>query len=686
MKMYKVIFLFLGLLITSVTKAQVLDPVKWEVTIAPIPSDVISQENNKVQDLQKTFLLRLTATIEKNWHLYSQHIDGNTGPIPTEFSFENKGVEIIGTTTEPKGIQTYDPTFDMSIKYFEKQAIFEQKVAVDTSFKDPFVTRVTYMVCDDKRCLPPEEKELSVFLNKETSNKSNSDAVKLSDKDLKLAQKLDLQLKQNDNFHLKEIQQTQNSSWKIFLLGCFGGFLALLTPCVFPMIPLTVSFFSHQSKKQGEGITKAFLYGVFIILAYVLVSVPFHILDSANPNMLNTLSTNVWLNVCFFLAFVFFAFSFFGYYEITLPARWTNALDDKANRLGGILGVFFMALTLVIVSFSCTGPILGSLLGSTLTQSGAASQLTYGLTGFGLALALPFGFFASFPGMLKKLPKSGNWMVSVKVVLGFIELAFAFKFLSNADLVAHWGILKREVFIGIWIVIFTALFLYLVGWLSFKNSYSTQKPKVSNFKKGISIIVLSFVAYLSTGLLLPKHNKLQYLSGFLPPIFYTLNTDLNHESDFSSTHLQDFYEAKKLAKLNQKPMLIDFTGWACVNCRKMEEQVWTHPKVKTELENYIIVSLYVDDRSLLPEDQKFTFKYPNSNKYKKVSTIGDQWSVFQTLNFQNNSQPYYVLLDTDGKLIEKPLGYTTDTDLYVAWLQSGQKHFNKSKVTGTVNK
>ena len=399
-------------------------------------------------------------------------------------------------------------------------------------------------------------------------------------------------------------------------------------------------------------------------------------MDSANPDMLNNVSTNTWLNVIFFVIFIAFAFSFFGYFEITLPSKWSNAMDAKANQVGGYLGVFFMAITLVLVSFSCTGPILGSLLGGSLSNDGGATQLTYGLAGFGLALALPFAFFALFPNLLKKLPKSGGWMTTVKVILGFIELAFAFKFLSNADLVEHWGLLKREVFIGIWILIFLGLAGYLFG--LFKFPHDAPNAKISLTRKILGGTSLVFAIYLVQGILPSEEPNLKLLSGFPPPVFYSIYNDSEKNSHDGEYVFTNFEDGLKASKALRKPMLIDFTGWACVNCRKMEEQVWVDPSVnKIIKEDVILISLYVDDREELPKEQQFVYSYPNSNKTKRIKTVGDKWAAFQTINFLNNSQPYYVLMDGDYNLLQKPIGYTPDASTYANWLNTGLANYNK---------
>lgn len=654
-------FNFLILLIVNLfsIQAQISDPVKWSTSV------------NKVDETNYEVVFK--ANIDEGWHVYSQFIDGDDGPIPSEFEVKADGLKKEGKTLEPDGVTAFDKTFQMEIKYFENEALFTQKVSITDDYKDPLNASVFFMVCNDERCLPPEEKIFEVYLNSEPKTATVIPSS-LSETDKSLSQQLEIPLKKTDQFVLSTTKK--KTLWKLFFLGFLGGFIALLTPCVFPMIPLTVSFFSHSSGSSRQGIFKALMYGFFIFMVYILVSVPFHIMDSANPDMLNNVSTNTWLNILFFAVFVAFAISFFGYFEITLPSKWSNAMDSKANQVGGLLGVFFMALTLALVSFSCTGPILGSLLGGSLTNDGGAMQLTYGLAGFGLALALPFAFFALFPNLLKKLPRSGGWMTTVKVILGFIELAFALKFLSNADLVEHWGLLKREVFIGIWVIIFLGLAAYLFG--LFRFPHDAPNAKISITRKILGVLALVFSGYLIPGVLPSANGNLKLLSGFPPPTFYSIYADKSDSHQFGTHVFTNFDEGLAAAKELNKPILIDFTGWACVNCRKMEEQVWSTPAVKAILNNEVVlISLYVDDRDELPANEQFVYQYPNSPKSKKIKTIGDKWAAFQTINFKNNSQPYYVLLDANYNLLEKPIGYTPDEEKYREWLQAGLDNYNK---------
>ncbi len=457
----------------------------------------------------------------------------------------------------------------------------------------------------------------------------------------------------------------------IFLLGFLGGLIALLTPCVFPMIPVTVSFFTKKAANRKQAIRNGALYGFFIFLIYLLASIPFHILGNVQPEIFNNISTNSWLNVIFFVIFIFFAFSFFGFFELTLPSNIASKTDAKSG-LGSIAGIFFMALTLAIVSFSCTGPILGSLLVGSI--SGGAWQLTAGLAGFGLALALPFALFAIFPNWLQSLPKSGGWLDTVKKVLAFLELALAFKFLSNADLVMHWGILKREVFFGIWLLISAGLTLYLFGILRLPHDYKGMK--ISTGRKFAGVIALLFTLYLIPGVTQTKYANLQLLSGFPPPLSYSIyGKDNVHGKGLEANVVNDYEKGLQMAKEQNKPLLIDFTGWACVNCRKMEENVWTDPAVFDYIQkNFILLSLYVDDKEKLPADKRFTYTLKNGNQ-KDIISIGDKWATFQTENFGQSTQPLYVILDTNEKLLNHPVGYTPNAGEYLAWLQCGKESF-----------
>ena len=464
---------------------------------------------------------------------------------------------------------------------------------------------------------------------------------------------------------------SSSSPWELLLLGFLGGLIALITPCVFPMIPVTVSFFTKRSKTRKQGIKNGLLYGVSIFLIYVLASLPFHIVGNVQPEIFNSISTNPWLNIIFFIIFIFFSISFFGFFEISLPSGIANKADSKSG-LGSLAGIFFMAITLAIVSFSCTGPILGTLLVGSL--QGGAWALTYGMAGFGLALALPFSLFAIFPQWLQSLPKSGGWLDTVKKVLAFLELALAFKFLSNADLVQHWGLLKREVFLGIWAIISIALALYLIGKLLLPHDVKGEK--ISSARKIGAGIAFAFGIILIVGMAPKNTYLLKFLSGFPPPTHYSLFTNTAEQAGLHANVVNDYEKAVQLSKQENKPILIDFTGWACVNCRKMEENVWTDPEVMSFIQNnFILVSLYVDDKALLPVEKRFTYTTTAGAK-KEITSVGDLWATFQAENFNQSSQPLYVLMSPDQKLLSNPVGYTPDAKEYLNWLQCSASKAN----------
>jgi thiol:disulfide interchange protein len=466
-----------------------------------------------------------------------------------------------------------------------------------------------------------------------------------------------------------------NSLWRIFVLGILGGFVALIMPCTFPMIPLTVAFFTKQSGDKKKGIFNAFLYGFSIFLIYVLISVPFHFLDQSSSGILNNISTNAWVNLAFAAVFLAFALSFFGLFEITLPSGVTNKVGARSS-VGSLTGIFFMALTLAIVSFSCTGPILGSLLVGALNDDGGAIQLTIAMAGFGLALGLPFGIFAMFPSWLSRIPKSGSWMNTVKIVFGFVELALFIKFFSNADLVMHWGFLPREVFFGIWIILGLATSLYLFGIIRF---HGEARPKLSKIRIIFGCIFLAFTLYLVPGVTNTIYANLSLVSGLPPPLNYSIyGHDSTKAKGVEADVMNDYLAALQLAREEGKPLLIDFTGWACVNCRKMEENVWTRKQVRELIEeNFILVSLYVDDRKNLPKSEQFIHTAADGSR-KTIQTIGDLYSTMQSENFKNASQPLYVILNGDEKLMNLPVGYTPNELEYANWLSSGIDAFKKT--------
>lgn len=661
--MKKFLFLVLGIFSLLLT-AQVKDPVKVDFKI------------NSIGD--NTYEAVFHTTIEQNWHIYSKDLPPNSG-IPTEITISGDDVELVGGVVEVgEKHDEYSKAFKARIIYYSDKADFVQKFKIkDPSKLAKVSAEIYYQTCDDKICLAPNtlafEKSIE---NGKVLEEAKTDAGTTSagqGDQLKVAS-LDLQNPLTDCGIAAETP-TENY-WSYLLLGFIGGLIALLTPCVFPMIPLTVSFFTKGSKDKSKGKRDAFIYGFFILLIFVLLSVPFHIIDGIAGNIFNEISTSVWLNIAFFVIFLFFAGSFFGYYDITLPSAIANK-SSKAEDAGGLIGIFFMALTLVIVSFSCTGPILGSLLGSAVTGSANVPMLlTFALAGFGVSWAIVFGLLALFPQALQSLPKSGGWMNTVKVVLGFIELGLALKFLSKADLVTKTFLLKRELFIALWILITIGLVLYLFGIIKFPHD--DKKAKISWTRKGFGVLGIAFLIYLIQGLFPSERPRLQLLSGILPPVNVSY---FHNEADgiYGMHPEHDFFTALELAKKENKPILIDFTGYGCENCRKMEEFVWNEPDILPTLQNeFILASLYVDDKEELPADQQTTIDM-GGGKMKKIKTIGDKWSMFQQVNFNNNSQPHYVLVTPEGKIINNPVsGYMPKED-FKNFLECGLDYFKKNK-------
>ena len=626
--------------------------------------DPVTFETQVKKISENTFELITTADIQNDWRLYSQNLSTG-GAIPTEFIFNIKpqSIKLIGNVKESESITKFDPIFQLDQSYFENQSTFTQLIETN-NISDNISAVIAYQACDDVVCIF-REATLVFSLDGTKLTIENEDLTSdifVSDNALAIDLKnTDLLSTINDSTVI-----SSNSYLNLFILGFIGGLLALLTPCVFPMIPLTVSFFTNSNSKSNSKFN-AITYGLFIIGIYLSLSIPFHFLDSIDPEILNSISTNAGLNIFFFIVFVLFAFSFFGFYEITIPSKWVNSIDSKSNSIGGLIGIFFMALTLVLVSFSCTGPILGSLLVGSISSQGGAIQLTIGMLGFGVALALPFTIFALFPNLLTTLPKSGRWMNTFKVILGFLELGFAFKFLSNADLVEHWGILKREVFIGIWVLISFSLSMYLVG--AYKFPHETKNVKRSNFNLILGFFVLGFSVYLFPALLQNGSDKARLLSGFTPPAFYSIYKKSN-DCPLGFTCFKDFDSGLSYAKSQNKPILLDFTGWACVNCRRIEENVWTDPQVYNLInDNFVLISLYVDDRKELDVKDYIKLKY-KSGKEKVIKTVGEKGATFQAINFKSASQPYYVLLDTDLRILNKPIQYTSK-DKYLNWLIEG---------------
>jgi thiol:disulfide interchange protein DsbD len=657
MKRFVLIFV---LILSANLFAQIHDPVKWVTSI------------EKISDTE--FKLISKATIEAGWHLYSQDVP-NDGPIPTTFTYddENGAFKIIGNTAEEEGHTIDDPVFGMKIKFFENTAIFTQRIEVlgDKTTVNAFVE---FMVCDDEKCLPPNEIDL-VF------NLPNSDVSNNSD----LAIEAPI-ITDGENFDGNSDSESKRGLWGIFIIAFLSGFAALLTPCVFPMIPMTVSFFTKQSKNKAAGIRNAIIYGISIIVLYVFLG--WVISWIFGPDALNALSTNVWFNIIFFLLLIVFAVSFLGAFEIMLPNKWANKVDRQADR-GGFIGIFFMALALAIVSFSCTGPIVGTLLVEAAVGGNKIGPIV-GMLGFSLAIALPFAFFAAFPGWLNSLPKSGGWLNTVKVVLGFLELALAFKFLSNADMVLQLHLLEREVFIAIWIAIFGALAFYLFG--KIQLPHDSPLTHISVGRLSLGLIVLSFTIYMIPGL---WGAPLNLISAFPPPQHYSESPygvgftktgggqAANHGEVPEGAHLMaphdiiafnDYDKGLAYAKQVGKPVMIDFTGHACVNCRKMEQNVWVKPKVLDILKNdVVLISLYVDDKRKLEASEVVDSKLRPG---KKLKYIGQKWSELQTIKYKTNSQPFYVLMDHNEDVLIKPVAYTPDVDEYHAWLKTGVAKFS----------
>jgi thiol:disulfide interchange protein len=631
------------------------------------------------------YSLRFTATSDKGWHIYAQKLESNEGPVPTSFLFDpNADYTLDAPVTEPKPKRIYDKNFMMNIDYHEGMVVFQKKITAVGTNKSPITARLDFMQCDDTRCLPPQTVYLKVdvanllmaeydpYANTESTIPAGNDPFKMPGVDL--------------NNPLNNCGQTKEnySLWAIFLFGLIGGLLALLTPCVFPMIPLTVSFFSKGAEK-GKGKQRAAMYGFFIFMIYFLLSLPFHLSKNVDPEVLNSIATNTWLNVGFFVVFLVFAISFFGFYEITLPSSLANKVDS-ASELGGAIGIFFMALTLAIVSFSCTGPILGTVIGSIystdiqgvvnflgLELSMPAAKVSAAMMGFGIALGGPFALFAAFPSLLKKLPKAGGWMDDFKVSLGFMEVALAIKFLSNADLVEQWGIFKRESFFALWIVVGVLWALYMFKVFTFKPGQGSKGW--SKFKIVFTSLIVLFTLRLVPGVLPPSElNRFDFLSGFPPPKSYSW---YHYEEEF---HIyKDLAEAMKAAEEQGKPIFIDFTGWACVNCRKMEDTVWPNETVRAILsDKYIMCSLYVDEKVELPAEEQFVYTTSDGRK-KMIKTVGNKWATLQTETFQNNSQPMYALLSPQGDLLSPIEQYNPDVKKYTDWLNCGLSAFDSWK-------
>ena len=635
--------------------AQIQDPVQFKT------------ELKKISETEAQIIF--TGTIDAGWHVYSTDLPEG-GPISATFNTDKmEGIELDGKLTpQGKEIQNYDKMFEMNVRYFEDVATFVQKLKITAAnyFIEGYFQ---YGSCNDENCLPPTDIEFSFSGNGSAATASSnatsateataptvSANVSTADYWTPVIDKL--------NTFGEETAETTNQSWLyIFFAGFIGGLLALFTPCVWPIIPMTVSFFLKRSKDKKKGIRDAWTYGASIVVIYVTLGLAITLIFGASA--LNALSTNAVFNILFFLMLVVFAASFFGAFEITLPSKWSNAVDSKAEQTSGLLSIFLMAFTLSLVSFSCTGPIIGFLLVEVST-TGSVVAPAIGMLGFALALALPFTLFAMFPSWLKQMPKSGGWMNVIKVTLGFLELAFALKFLSVADLAYGWRILDRETFLALWIVIFGLLGMYLLGKIKFPHDDDDNTVSVSRFF--MALISLAFAVYMIPGL---WGAPCKAVSAFAPP----MNTqDFNLYKNEVHAQFDDFDAGMEYAKRNGKPVMVDFTGYGCVNCRKMELAVWTDSKVsKMMQEDYVLITLFVDDKTPLPEH----IKVMENGKERTLRSLGDKWSYLQRVKFGANAQPFYVLIDNEGNPLNKSYSYDEDVNKYVDFLQTGLKNYKK---------
>lgn len=655
--MRKTAFLFLFLLTFLGANAQILDPVKWTPKI------------EKKSDTE--YVLFFDGIIEEHWHVYSQFTDENGG-LPMEILFNNgKGnFEAVGKAEESETKKVFSDIFQVDETFFEKEVHLKQTIKITNPATEIAQVELFYQVC----------KESCIQQNKYFQ----FDLKALAAKEVQVFEEIKAPVKKDEakaDTAAKLEKGEEKGLWSIFFIAFFSGFAALLTPCVFPMIPMTVSFFTKQSKTKAAGVRNAVIYGVSIILIYVLLGTLVTAVFGADA--LNALSTNVWFNIIFFVLLVFFAASFLGAFEIMLPNSWANKVDRQADR-GGIVGILFMALALAIVSFSCTGPIVGTLLVEAASKGGIAPIV--GMLGFSLALALPFMLFAMFPGWLNSLPKSGGWLNTVKVFLGFLELALAFKFLSNADLVLQLHLLERETFLAIWIAIFGIMALYLFGKITLPHDSPLSHISVGRLSLGL--LVLSFTVYMIPGL---WGAPLKLISGFPPPMNYSespsgfggasaMPADVGVMPDGAKAGphgiiaFEDYDKGLAYAKEVNKPVLLDFTGYACVNCRKMEDYVWSDERVLSILnKEVVLISLYVDYKKELPESEQ----YVSETTGKKIKTIGNKWSDLQIKRYKANAQPYYVLMNLQEENLNDPVGYTPDIEEYQHWLRDGIDKFKK---------
>lgn len=692
--MRKIISFLLLSFVVYALQAQIKDPVKFKTELTPL-SDTEAE-------------VVFTAAIDKGWHVYSTDL-GDGGPISATFNVDNKsGVELVGKL-KPVGkeVATFDKLFEMKVRYFENTAKFVQKVKF-AGGAYAIEGYLEYGACDDESCLPPTQvpfkfsgvaKAGNAAATKTEQSKTEQPEQKVVDKADKKEGATPVASKDSsammelvpattteaatdiqpavasselwkpvisDLQALGEEHGQEDMSWiYIFITGFLGGLLALFTPCVWPIIPMTVSFFLKRSKDKKKGIRDAWTYGASIVVIYVALGLAITLIFGASA--LNALSTNAIFNILFFLMLVIFAASFFGAFEIRLPSKWGNAVDSKAESTTGLLSIFLMAFTLSLVSFSCTGPIIGFLLVQVST-TGSVVAPAIGMLGFAIALALPFTLFALFPSWLKSMPKSGGWMNVIKVTLGFLELAFALKFLSVADLAYGWRLLDRETFLALWIVIFALLGFYLLGKIKFPHDDDDNKVGVTRFF--MALISLAFAVYMVPGL---WGAPLKAVSAFAPPM---QTQDFNLYKNEVHAKFDDYDLGMEYARLNGKPVMLDFTGYGCVNCRKMEAAVWTDPKVSDLINNdYVLITLYVDNKTPLTEPVKII----ENGTERTLRTVGDKWSYLQRVKFGANAQPFYVLLDNQGKPLNKSYAYNEDIPKYIEFLQTGLENYKKGK-------
>ena len=694
--MKKLISSIMLALIALVAQAQILTPVKWKIKL-----------DDKGGAPEKEIVF--TATADKGWHLYDMNLPEG-GPVSTSFTFETlNGAELIGQPVPSvKPTTVYDEQFAMNLRWYPGTVSFTQKLKVTDPAKFKAEGEVEFMACNDETCLPPDQIPFSfdkksihvdpaLAANSSTTEVDKEDATAIQPDTQVVAEeaselntpdpaaketpattspKASDSLTDSPNLWSPVIDQLKafgdstvsaaDTSWLfIFFAGFLGGLIALLTPCVWPMIPMTVSFFLKRTKDRKKAIRDAITYGLSIIVIYLVMGLL--ITGIFGASALNDLSTNAIFNILFFLLLVVFAVSFFGAFELVLPASWTSKLDSKADSTTGILSIFFMSFTLVLVSFSCTGPIIGTLLVQAASM-GTAVGPAIGMFGFALALSIPFSVFAIFPNMLQSMPKSGGWLNSVKVVLGFLELALALKFLSVADLAYGWRLLDREAFIVLWIVIFSLLGVYLLG--KIKLSHDSEVKYVSVPRLFMAIISFAFAIYMVPGL---WGAPLKAISAFAPPLY---TQDFNLYKNEVHAAFDDYESGMAYAKKVNKPVMIDFSGFGCVNCRKMEASVWTDPKVKQMLENdYVLITLMVDDKTKLPQP----IEIQENGKTRKLKTIGDKWSYLQRSKFGSNAQPFYILLNDEGQPLGPSYAFNEDVSKYIQFLQNGLKEFKKEQ-------